>query len=41
MRWSEPVDLGPGSVRLLDATGKADRDAATPSTSAATARPRC
>jgi copper transport protein len=21
LRWSEPVDLGPGSVRLLDATG--------------------
>jgi copper transport protein len=22
LRWSEPVDLGPGSVRLLDASGK-------------------
>src|ERR1044072_8192672 len=22
IRWSEPVDLGPDSVRLLDATGK-------------------
>jgi copper transport protein len=22
MRWSEPIDLGPGSVRLLDASGK-------------------
>ena len=39
IRWSEPVDLGPDSVRLLDATG-ARSTRRSPRTSAATARPR-